>query len=153
MSQEVLSFDQALGKITEEIQAAARETMNRGRGDTLEDLGPMTVEGEIDFYLKIKDGKAAEKAVKYGGGYPVYFDSFVDSPEGKTLYSGDVKSSDGGGIDFHDKSVKEHFNFDCQTSFWHNTTFSLHGETSPPLPDGTQVKVHANYHTARRDTP
>jgi hypothetical protein len=141
-------FGSAFSAISNELCDAATEQIASLRKEAeVGKSGPnLQGSGSVDFKL-VTDGagKAAASISKYGAGKTLSCVAYVSSPQGPTLYSGTVKSSDGGGTEFHNIKVKQPISFQLQTSFWHSTMFSVALTTSPPLPEKTEVVVHLDY--------
>jgi hypothetical protein len=138
------TFTDAMASLSEMLNARAMK--HRGEARDIHTPGKPGVrenaQTQLCFEVKIEEGGGANLEVnKYCAGYMLSCEAQIESPYADTVLSGHVESSEGGGLVFGNFHPGKRLRFDLGTSFWGNTTFTLHLRSSPALPAGTVLKV------------
>jgi hypothetical protein len=125
------------------LYARAMEHMADRRNQLLDVAGRRAnATASVSFDVTLGAGGMAEVSVKrYCAGFTLHCTAWVEAPTRATVLSGHIHSSDGGGTEFGKLAAEQRLRFELKTSFWRPTALSVKLRTSPPLPEGTVLKV------------
>jgi hypothetical protein len=137
------SFGEAMAGFADSLYARAKERMADRRTQLLS--GPRAranARARVAFEVKLGPQGAADVSVnKYCAGYALHCTAWLESSHPATVVSGFLRSSDGGGSDFTRLRPEQRLQFRMETGFWRSTTFTVHLQTVPALPEGTVLEV------------
>jgi hypothetical protein len=139
-----MSFRDAMAGFSDVLYARAMENMADRRNQLLGAPGTRAnARASMSFDVKLGKGGLANLSVsRYGTGFTLHCNAWIESPDRSTVLAGHIHSSDGGGTEFSRLSPGQRVEFELKTSFWRSTTFTVHLRTTPVLPEGTLLKVH-----------
>jgi hypothetical protein len=143
-----MSFGEALSGISDVLYAQAMERMADKRTVM---LGVPSVHANARAHMAFdvtleKGGMANISVSRYCAGFDLACTATIQTPEPRTLLSGHIHSSDGGGLEFGEVRPDQPLRFELKTNLWRRTTFTLHLRTTPALPEGTVLKVSMDLH-------
>lgn len=138
------TFRDAMGDLSELLYARAMK--HRGSNKRIHTPGKpgarADAQTQLAFEVKLERGGVAEVTVnKYCAGYVLNCSAWLETSHPTVRFAGHVSSSDGGGKVFGNLSPWQRLQFELRTSFWSATTFTLRLQSTPPLPEGTVLKV------------
>ncbi|MBN1207385.1 MAG: hypothetical protein JXB05_21075 [Myxococcaceae bacterium] len=137
------TFRDAMAGFSDVLYARAMEHMADRRGQLLGVSGKRAnARANMSFDVTLGKGGMANVSVsRYCAGFMLNCAAWIESPTQPTRVSGFIHSSDGGGVELGKLAVGERVKFELKTSFWRPTALSVHLRTTPPLPEGTVLKV------------
>jgi hypothetical protein len=139
-----MSFRDAMSGFSDVLYARAMEYMADRKNHLLATPGMRAgARANMSFDLTLGKGGLANVSVsRYCAGFTLRCHAWIDVPGVMTRVSGHLHSSDGGGVEFDNLRDQQRLQFELKTSMWRSTTLAIHLRTTPPLPEGTVLKMH-----------